>query len=131
MNVHSPVTDPYLDEPTPDVDAEVVFDALDDTTCREILTTVMRSPRSVGELADLLELPSSTAYRKVNKLVDGGLLEDHVRIRRNGHHERAYAPAFEEAVVSVGDGFSVTLSVEDVDTQTERVAVMADGGQPE
>jgi DNA-binding transcriptional ArsR family regulator len=87
-----------------------VLDALDDEECRAILEATTRESLSAGEIADECDLPSSTAYRKIDLLADADLLTEELRIRRSGKHVSEYACAIDDVTISVGDS-GVELSV--------------------
>ena len=67
-----------------------VLTALADTDTRAILAATGAEPRSVAELVDHCEIPTATAYRKVDDLVEAGLLEERVRIRPQGRNVSEY-----------------------------------------
>lgn len=103
------------DEPTTVDDAadvQHVLDVLDDEDCRVVMDETREEPLTVGELADRCDLPQSTAYRKVDHLVDAGFLEESLRIRRSGKHVSEYACCVEDVTLDVGtgDGFELTVS---------------------
>lgn len=87
-----------------------VLDALDDEECRAILEATKRESLSASEIADECDLPSSTAYRKIDLLADADLLSEELRIRRSGKHVSEYACAIDDVTLSVGDA-GVELSV--------------------
>ncbi|MEF8813275.1 MAG: helix-turn-helix domain-containing protein [Halovenus sp.] len=63
-----------------------VLSLLADSESRAILEATAATPMSVPELVDQCEIPTSTAYRKVETLVEAGLLDERTRIepeRRN------------------------------------------------
>lgn len=55
-------------------DPQLALDLLADERARKIVR-IAATPMSVSEIADRLDLPLSTAYRKVEKLEAAGLLE--------------------------------------------------------
>lgn len=81
-----------------------VLDAFDDEDCRAILAATAGESLTVSEITDVCDLPQSTAYRKVDTLVDAGLLAESLRIRRSGHHVRTYACGIEDVTLSVDPG---------------------------
>jgi len=97
-----------------------VLDALDDEECRAILEATKRESLTAAEIADECDLPSSTAYRKIDLLADADLLTEELRIRRSGKHVSEYACAIDDVTLSVGDG-GVELSV----SRTEPAADLA------
>jgi IclR helix-turn-helix domain. len=85
--------------------------ALDDEDCRTLLGATAEGTLSVAELADTCELPLSTTYRKVNTLVEAGLLVEEVRLCGSGRHRSEYRLGVEEIYLSVTpDGVEVAVS---------------------
>ncbi len=74
-------------------DPEDVLDALSDDDSRRILAACGDSPHTVNELAEECEVPLSSVYRKVETLVENGLLEERVRPRKRGRHPSEYGRA--------------------------------------
>jgi DNA-binding transcriptional ArsR family regulator len=109
------------DEPTHITAADSiqsVLDALDDTDCRAILEATRGDAKTAGEIADECDLPSSTAYRKIDQLDDADLLTEQLRIRRSGKHVSEYACAVDDVTLTVGDG-GVELAVTRADAQAD------------
>lgn len=84
----------------PVCDSERVLDALGDTACRRIIGA-LDEPLTARELVDRCDGSRSTVYRKLDSLVESGLLERHNRIRTDGTN----ATEFELAVDSVNVEF--------------------------
>jgi predicted transcriptional regulator len=97
-------TNPLTDALTPDV--QTVFSALTSDDCRRVIRSLDR-PMTAQEVADTCELPRSTAYRKLDDMVEAGLLER----RESGREAATYALAFDEVVVSVTEDGSRDLDV--------------------
>jgi response regulator of citrate/malate metabolism len=91
-----------------------VLDALDDAECRAILEATTGDSMTAAEIADECDLPSSTAYRKIDLLDDADLLTEELRIRRSGKHVSEYACAVDDVTLSVDEG-GVELSVSRTD----------------
>jgi len=85
--------------------------AIDDGDCREILSAIGEEPKAVKEVSEECDVPLSTAYRKVNRLHEAGLVEEKVRLSGSGNHTNVYEESFEGALITVGpDGdFQVEL----------------------
>lgn len=83
--------------------------ALDDEDSRAILRATADEARSASELAEDCDLPPSTAYRKLERLTDVGLLGQRTRIRTTGKHVSEYRRVVDEVVVGFDAG---GLSVE-------------------
>jgi predicted transcriptional regulator len=97
-------TNPLSDALAPDI--QTVFAALTSDDCRRVLRSLDR-PMTAQEIADACDLPRSTTYRKLDDMVDAGLLER----RQAGREAATYTLAFDEVVVSVVDDGSRDLDV--------------------
>lgn len=78
-----------------------LLDLLSDPGCRSILAATTDTARSARELADSCDVPLSTTYRKLDDLVDAGLLAERTRVRRAGKHPSEFRRVVDEVVVSV------------------------------
>lgn len=109
------------------IEADAVLSALDDPDCRCILATVASSPSTASELVDRCDLPSSTAYRKLDLLTEAELLEERTRLRTDGNHVSEYACNVSAVTLEVSaDGVSLSVDVgEDVETDREGLEPMA------
>lgn len=101
------------DEPTRLTDGDdlqAVLQAFEDPDCRAIMEAARDEWLTVEEIEASCDLPSSTAYRKVNALVEADLLEESLRIRDSGAHVSTYACAVDDVTLTVGDqGVELTL----------------------
>lgn len=97
---------------------QTVLEPLDDTDCLEILDAIDDEPLSASEIADARDLPLSTTYRKLELLVDAGLVSRGVRISSSGNHTSEYERFVDDVKLSVSpDGFTLGISRRDVDRQ--------------
>ena len=71
-------------------EANTVLGLLADRDARAILMATAREAVSVPELVTVCEIPTATAYRKVEALVDTGLLTKNIRIRPHGRNANEY-----------------------------------------
>lgn len=94
------------DEP----DLESVLEALDDPVCRRIIRA-LDEPMTAPEVCEACDIPSSTAYRKLDLLTEADLLEEGTQLRADGHHASVYDVAFEEVVVALEDDRSLSASI--------------------
>ncbi|MFC6964489.1 winged helix-turn-helix domain-containing protein [Halocatena marina] len=101
---------------------QTVLDALDDPECRALLQSLTETPKqSVAALADSCALPRTSTYRKVNRLVDAGLIRSTTKVREDGHHTTVYVVSFEGMFIGLDDdGF--TINVAHVESADERLA---------
>jgi predicted transcriptional regulator len=93
------------------LDAETVFSLLDDEDTRAILGA-LHEPRTARELMTACDIPRSTTYRKLDDLVDAGLVAQRIRPSRSGNHASEYARTI--------DGVHVDLSSDGVRVDAER-----------
>lgn len=100
-------SDPLADE-TVRAEGEIteLLTVLDDAECREVLRATGEEPLSAKEIADACDIPSSTVYRKVERLVDAGLLHEGIRIRGSGKHASEYTRCVERVALSIDDAGS-------------------------
>jgi predicted transcriptional regulator len=80
-----------------------LLDALDDPDCRAVLEVTGAEPLSAQDIVERCEIPSSTAYRKIEKLVDLGLLRKGIRIRSSGKHASEYRRCIEGIELSIDE----------------------------
>lgn len=90
-------------------DPEGVLATPDDDDCRAILDATSDETLSASELSEACEVPLSTTYRKLDVLTDAGLLDERVRVRSSGRHEREYVRRVEDVLVSVARGGRLEL----------------------
>ncbi|MFW5918442.1 MAG: helix-turn-helix domain-containing protein [Haloferacaceae archaeon] len=91
-STHLRSTDDYGDAGEADArpGAERVLAVLTDPECCDILSAVASRSATVRELTERCDLPSSTAYRKVETLIELDLLAEGTRIRADGNHVKEY-----------------------------------------
>lgn len=63
---------------------------LADDDVRAMLRTLALGPATVPELVDRCDIPTTTSYRKIDALVDLGVVSERVRIQSNGRHASEY-----------------------------------------
>ena len=90
---------------------EEILGAFDDAGCRKILNATSDEALSAKEIEEACDLAQSTAYRKLDRLTDAGLLEEGLRLRRSGNHTAEYAARLDEFVLSVSPGDGVQLRI--------------------
>lgn len=77
--------------------------AVDDTDCRDILSAIKDEAKAVKEVSDECDVPLSTAYRKINRLHEAGLIEEKVRLSGSGNHTNVYQEDFDGALITLTD----------------------------
>jgi DNA-binding transcriptional ArsR family regulator len=89
-----------------------ILTLLNDSNCRRILTATAEEALSADELSEECDIPLSTVYRKVQRLVDAQLLAERVRVSSHPQYTHEYALAAESLTVSLlgESGISLRLS---------------------
>jgi predicted transcriptional regulator len=87
-----------------DVDLAALTAMLDDEVARTALTATSEEPMSASELADVCDASLPTVYRRVERLEELGLLTEHTRPRRDGHHDTVYLASLERVEVELTEG---------------------------
>lgn len=80
-----------------------IFEAFADETTAEILVQTTESERSVDELADLVDASPSTVYRRIERLVEQGLLSKQLQLDRDGNHYHVYRAAVKRVEARLED----------------------------
>lgn len=109
--------DPLGTEDAPDL--QPVLDALDDPECRDILRH-LDEPMTASQISDRCDIPSSTTYRKLDRLTEASILRETTAIRADGHHTSEYVIAFEEVTVFLDDDREFEVSVARPTTSAEQ-----------
>lgn len=109
MNIQITSTRPYAATQSTDCEMIQCLDLLANASARAILTTLGDDPLTASELAKQTDLPSSTVYRHLNELNDAGLIEETIRFNLGGKHAAQYARTAVDIVISVADGFSISV----------------------
>ena len=97
-------------EPT----ASSALDALGDECARIILVATSERPRTAKELTARTDSSSATVYRRINDLIESGLVEECIRFEEDGSHTTAYEATIDHLSVRINaDGISVVPVSED------------------
>ena len=102
------VRDPFGDGDSPEL--QPVLDALDDPECRRIVRQ-LDEPMTASEISSQCDIPTSTTYRKLERLTDASILTEKTAIRNDGHHTSEYTVAFEEVSVFLDDKHRFEVSI--------------------
>jgi len=94
---------------TPDI--EGVVSVLDDSDCREIIS-ILEAPKTVPDIAEEVDLPLSTTYRKLDQLTDAGLAIETVGVRRGSHHTSRYVADFDRIAISLDDDRELRVDID-------------------
>ena len=103
--------DPTSSGPTPtETD---VLDVLGDADCRAILGAVADSARSATAIASASDLPLSTTYRKLNRLVAADLLVERTRLDPDRNNLSVYETAPVDVCVALATDEPIRVTVAD------------------
>jgi predicted transcriptional regulator len=75
---------------TIEIDGDKIQDLLSDKATRNILESLKTVPKSTGQLCAECKIPTSTAYRKMQKLYDYGVIRRMGIINEAGKRETLY-----------------------------------------
>jgi len=75
---------------TIEIDVGMMWDLLSDKAARSILESLKTVPKSTGQLCVECKIPTSTAYRKMQKLYDYGVIRRMGIINEAGKRETLY-----------------------------------------
>jgi DNA-binding transcriptional ArsR family regulator len=82
-----------------------LLDLLGDDYTRAAIDAIREEPRSGGEVAEVTGMSKPTAFRRLNDLVDLGLVEVRRRIDpQDGHHSKLYELVVDSLSFDLGDG---------------------------
>lgn len=90
---------------------EAVTAALEDAACREIVSA-LEEPKTAEEIAEETELPLSTTYRKLDRLVDATLIAETVGGPREPHQQARFVVDFERIAIDLSDDRRLRVRIE-------------------
>lgn len=90
---------------------QAVLESLEDADCRRILESTDDDALSAKEVSEVCGLPLSTAYRKLERLTDVGLLGERTRIDPGGKHASEYRVLVDDVAVSLHPDAGLAVSI--------------------
>ena len=91
-------------------DPNNVLDLLGDPLARRVLVATGARPKSAEELAEEFDVSLPTVYRRTNRLIEHGLLSDHLRADERKNQFKVFEATVSEVVISVeGRGYEVEI----------------------
>ncbi len=113
----SPATS-YSDESggddRPSLDDEDLLGLLGDEYTRRVLQAVADERRSGREVMDAADVSKATAYRRLDRLQEAGLVDSELVIDPKGHHHEEFFAVVDRADISVcSEGIDISLSSDD------------------
>lgn len=98
-------------------DATERLDVLGDECARTILVATSDGPRTAKELTERTDSSSATVYRRINDLLDSGLIAECVRFEDDGTHSTAYESTVSRLDIRIdAQGIDVLLCEPNVDS---------------
>ena len=88
-----------------------ILAALDDETCRQLLAAIADEPRTATELSSICDVPLSTTYRKLEQLLEASLVDESLRLSRDGRHANQYVQRFDDVTISIPAGSDIEVTV--------------------
>ncbi|HEV2193500.1 MAG TPA: transcriptional regulator [Nitrosopumilaceae archaeon] len=82
--------------------AKLILESFGDEDKKNILNTVLDEPRIISEILETAKMPQTSGYRKINSLIDNGLLivQGHVTTN-DGKKVNKYKSIFENVTISI------------------------------
>lgn len=87
-----------------DVEVTTVVGLLDDDYARDILAVASERKCSAKELAEAVDASLPTVYRRVDDLVDAGLLVEETELRSDGNHHSVYVTTLSRVELELSEG---------------------------
>lgn len=82
--------------------SRVILEAFGDEDKKRILIALLEEPRVISEVLSICNVPQTSGYRKINWLIDNGLLTTHGFITTNdGKRVNKYTPVFENIKINI------------------------------
>jgi DNA-binding transcriptional ArsR family regulator len=88
---------------TGDEPIEEILDTIGDEMARRVLIAMSETPQSAKELADSCDMSLPTVYRRVEVLMDHGLITEKTVVAEDGNHYKEYQCNFDSTLISLGD----------------------------
>ncbi|MFH5802205.1 ArsR/SmtB family transcription factor [Haladaptatus sp. CMAA 1911] len=108
-------------------DSTDVFALLDDTYARTILIAVSKQSMSAKQLAEECEMSLPTVYRRIERLIDTGLVREQTRIAPDGHHYSVYDARLQRLTVELDNGnLEIVVESQPTDDVADRFTEMWD-----
>src|SRR5438309_10544235 len=82
--------------------AKLILESFGDEDKKNILNSVLDEPRIISDILDIAKMPQTSGYRKVNSLIDNGLLivQGHITTH-DGKKVNKYKSIFENVTINI------------------------------
>ncbi|MCD2200432.1 winged helix-turn-helix domain-containing protein [Halobacterium sp. KA-4] len=89
-----------------------LLDIFGDEYTRRVFEAIADTPQSGRDVAETIDVSRPTAYRRLNKLQDAGLVTTETVLAKKGRHHKQYKAVVDELRVSFNDDGSMDVSVQ-------------------
>ncbi|KYH25568.1 hypothetical protein HAPAU_22420 [Halalkalicoccus paucihalophilus] len=91
-------------------DCSALLDTLGNRSARTILTEAATEPITIDDLLDACEVSRTTIYRRVNELIDLGLIEESMTLAEGNQQQRRFETTGREITLRIGPtGFEARI----------------------
>ena len=82
--------------------SKLILEAFGDEDKKNILNTVLDEPRIISEILEIAKIPQTSGYRKINNMIDNGLLIVHgYTTTHDGKKVSKYKSLFENVTINI------------------------------
>lgn len=82
---------------------EEILDTIGDEMARRVLIALSKNPQSAKGLAKTCDMSLPTVYRRVDELMDHGLITEETAVADDGNHFKKYFCNFDGTLISLTD----------------------------
>ena len=80
---------------------ELILRSVGDEDKKGIINIVMNQPLTIAEIIEINKLPHTSGYRKINSLIDNGILIPREYITNDGKRIAKYQTVFETLLIAI------------------------------
>lgn len=105
-----------------ETDNDSLLTLITDDNCRDIIRETRYEALTANELAQRCDIGLSTTYRKIDSMVEAGILEERIRLTSERRQINEYSHEIDEIELSVTEaGISVAISARQTDQTSQRL----------
>lgn len=93
---------------------------LQDQECRDIMAETKADTLTTNEISEHCDIALSTTYRKLDRLVDAGILEERIRLSLQNQQTREYSLRVSEFELDVTSESGLLLTLKEDQMGSER-----------
>lgn len=96
---------------------ETLLELLSDDYVREFLAAIREEAKPARQIAEECDTSRPTAYRRLNRLCEAGLVTERMEYEADGHHRRTFSAAVDRVAIELGEsGFEAAVTPVDSPT---------------